>query len=220
MVALKTFNNLSTLRQEEIIQVSLQEFAVKGYESASLSEIIQKLGLAKGSFYRYFESKKSLYLYLIDHCAELRLAHDAKLIQEPSTDFFELMLQHFKGKIKFDNHHPLASAFLHTVLEEKNNNEIGDMQFRSKAKILRVIKPVIEQQIKQKKIRKDLDIDVMSYIALQMNLSILDYLSHVHKIDFRNNIQKGKPLYGISEKEMVKVAQIFMEIFKNGIIKK
>ena len=55
----------------------------------------------------------------------------------------------------------------------------------------------------------------MGYIALQMNLSILDYLSHEHKIDFRNNIQKGKPLYGISEKEMMKVAQMFMEIFKS-----
>ena len=50
MVALKTFQNLPAERQQEIIQVSLREFAVKGFELASLSDIISSLGLAKGSF--------------------------------------------------------------------------------------------------------------------------------------------------------------------------
>jgi AcrR family transcriptional regulator len=217
MVALKTFQNLSAERQQEIIRASLKEFAVKGYEQASLSEIISVLDLAKGSFYRYFDSKKSLYLFLIDHCAELRLVHDARLIPNPSEDFFELMLQHFKGKVKFDVNHPLESAFLHSVLDERNNDEITDMQFRSKAKILAVIKPVVQKQVTGKNLRKDIDVDTMSWIALQMNLSILDYLSFKHRIDFRKNIREGKPLYGISEKEMVKAAQVFLEIYKNGV---
>lgn len=217
MVALKTFLNLSPERQQEIVAVSLREFAVKGYEMASLSDIIARLGLAKGSFYRYFESKRSLYLFLIDHCAGLRLAHDTKLIPHPPDDFFELMLQHFKAKIKFDTHYPLPSAFLHTVLDERNNDEITDMQFRSRAKILAVIKPVIQKQVKEKKLRKDIDLDVINWIALQMNLSILDYLAYKYRIDFRKNIREGKPLYGISEKEMVKAARVFMEIYRSGV---
>lgn len=217
MVALKTFQNLQPERQQEIIRVSLKEFAVKGYELASLSDIIASLGLAKGSFYRYFESKKSLYLFLLDHCAALRLDHDSKMVTSPSEDFFERMLQHFKSKIKFDAHHPLESAFLHTVLDERNNDEIVDMQFRSRAKILGVIKPVVQKQVKDKKLRKDLDVDAMSWIALQINLSVLDYLAHKHRIDFRKNIREGKPLYGITEKEMIKVARTFLEIYKNGV---
>src|ERR1044071_1961490 len=119
MVALKTFKNLSEERQLEIIEVCLREFAVNGYTNASLGNIIAELEIAKGSFYRYFESKRSLYLFLLDHCAEIRLKHDASIVKKPSSDFFERMLQHFKGKIKFDKHHPLESAFLHTVLDEK-----------------------------------------------------------------------------------------------------
>lgn len=217
MVALKTFQNLSAERQQEIIDVSLREFAIKSYEMASLSDIISALGLAKGSFYRYFDSKKSLYLFLLDHCAALRLEHDAKIVTDPSDDFFELMLQHFKGKIKFDRNHPLPSAFLHTVLDERNNDEIADLQFRGRAKIMGVIKPVVLKQVKEKKLRKNLDTDTVTWIALQMNLSILDYLAHRHRIDFRKNIREGKPLYGVSEKEMIKTAKMFMEIFKNGV---
>ncbi|HYG51121.1 MAG TPA: TetR/AcrR family transcriptional regulator [Flavobacteriales bacterium] len=217
MVALKTFKNLPEERQQEIIAVCLREFAVNGYLNASLGNIIHALGIAKGSFYRYFENKKSLYLFLLDHCAEIRLAHDAKLVAEPSDDFFERMLQHFKGKIKFDAAHPLPSAFLHTVLEEKNNDELGNIRFHSKEKILKLIQPVVKQHIKAKNLRKNLDPDIVSYIALQMNLSILDYLAHKHKIDYRKNIQEGKPLYGIPEKEMLKTGKEFMEIFRSGI---
>ena len=64
MVALKTFKNLPPERQEEIILVSLEEFALHEYETASLSAIISKLDLAKGSFYRYFENKHRLLIYI------------------------------------------------------------------------------------------------------------------------------------------------------------
>ncbi len=220
MVALKTFNNLSPQRQNEIIDVCLREFAFRGYNDASLGNIIAELDIAKGSFYRYFESKQSLYLFLLEHSAAIRLEHDSTIVTKPSDDFFERMLQHFKGKIKFDKAYPLPSAFLHTVLEEKNNDEITDIQFRSKAKILKLIKPLVAEQIKKKKLRKDIDVDLVSYMTLQMNLSILDYISYKYKIDYRENIRKGKPLYGISEKEMVVTAEQFMKTFKNGIAHK
>jgi AcrR family transcriptional regulator len=217
MVALKTFTNLPEDRQNEIIDICLREFAVNGYQNASLGNIIAKLDIAKGSFYRYFENKKSLYLFLLDHCAETRLKHDAKVVPDPSTDFFDRMLQHFKGKIKFDTAFPLPSAFLHTVLEEKNNDEITDIQFHSKEKILKLIRPLVTQLVKDKKLRRDIDLQLISYMALQMNLSILDYLAHKHKIDYRKNIREGKPLYTISEKEMLKIGKEFMEVFRSGI---
>lgn len=217
MVALKTFTNLSQARREEIINASLLEFAVKGYEMASLSTIIANLGLAKGSFYRYFESKQALYRFLLDHCAQVRLHHDAELLPNPPDDFFDRMLEHFKGKIKFDARYPLHSAFLHTVLEEKSNSDISDMQFMGKSKILESIRPVVKKQVQQKKLRTGIDVDLMSYIALQMNLSILDYIAHKYKIDYRQNIRAQKPLYGIPEKEMVKIARQFMDVFKQGV---
>ena len=68
MVALRTFINLSPERQKEIIENSLKEFALNEYQTASISNIVTDLGIAKGSFYRYFESKKDLYFYLIDYC--------------------------------------------------------------------------------------------------------------------------------------------------------
>lgn len=220
MVALKTFENLDEKRKQQIIQVALKEFAVNGYEQASLSEIIKKLKLAKGSFYRYFDSKQSLYFYLLEYCSKTRLAHDDKHIKQKSDDFFEMMLQHFSGKIHFDKIHPNESAFLHSVYEEKNNDEIIDLQFRGKEKVLDLIRKEVKHQLKKNKLRKDIDVSTLAYITLQFNISILDFLAYQHKIDYRKNIKEGKPLYGLSEKTMVKAARNYMDIFKNGILKK
>lgn len=62
----KTFFNLPEDRQNEIIDICVEEFARHDFESASLNKIIENLGIAKGSFYRYFNSKKDLLYFLID----------------------------------------------------------------------------------------------------------------------------------------------------------
>lgn len=49
---LKTFENLPPERKKEIINAGLEEFSLHDFRSASLSKIIEKLGIAKGSFYR------------------------------------------------------------------------------------------------------------------------------------------------------------------------
>jgi AcrR family transcriptional regulator len=94
-MALKTFQNLKKDRQEEILMVAFEEFALNGYQSTSLSEIIKKLNLAKGSFYRYFSSKKELYAYLIQEATTRRLSNLDKLIQQPKVDFFDIIKLNF-----------------------------------------------------------------------------------------------------------------------------
>jgi AcrR family transcriptional regulator len=215
MVALKTYNNLVPERQEEIMAVCLEEFALHEYQAASLSNIVNRLGLAKGSFYRYFENKQSLYFFLLDYCTEIRLKHDQLNIDGSISDFFELMVQHFMAKIRFDQQYPLHSAFLYNVMQEKNNDELGNIQMISKAKVLQVIKPLVAAQ---KKLRKDISGDTLSFMVLQTQLSITDYISLTHKVDFRKNIRNKKRLYDLPETGLVTICRQFVEILKDGII--
>ena len=123
-MASKTFKNLKQERQEEILLISYEEFALKGYESASLSEIIKKCNLAKGSFYRYFSSKKELYAYLIKDATSRRLKNLDNLINTVKPDFFEFIKQNFLEKVKFDLDNPVIGGFLYKIMHEKDNNEI------------------------------------------------------------------------------------------------
>ncbi len=217
MVALKTFTNLPTARQEEIIAASLEEFALHEYETASLSNIVAKLGLAKGSFYRYFESKKSLYLFLLNHCINVRLEHDSGLINKEETDFFELMVQHFAAKISYDKRYPLHSAFLYNVMNEKNNDELGNIQLESRKKVLEVIKKMVTGWVDGGMLRTDVDADSMSFLVLNTQISVFDYLTLKYGIDIRKNIREKKLLYELPESELIKTSRLFVDLLKNGI---
>lgn len=218
MVALKTFNNLTEERQQEIILICLEEFALKEFQSASLSTIVTKLNIAKGSFYRYFESKQTLYYFLLDHCIKKRLESDQENITAKPSEFFELMIEHLVGKMRFDKKYPLHSAFLYNVMQEKNSDELGNIQLTVKTKALEAVKPLVKEAIKEKVFRKDIDLESISFLVYRMQFTIMEYLELKYKIDFRQNIKDQKPFYDLSENEVIKTAKTFLEIFKNGII--
>lgn len=219
MVALKTFKNLPTDRQDEIILVCLQEFALHEYQTASLSTIITKLNLAKGSFYRYFENKQTLYYFLLDYCTQIRLKNDEKYINNSTDEIFELMVQHFSAKIQFDKNYPLQSAFLNNVMHEKNNDELGNIQQTSKIKLLEMLKGLLSNQTNRKILRTDIDLNAISFMILQTQLLIHEYIGMKYKLDFRANIRNKKQLYDLPQKELLKISKDFVEILKNGISK-
>lgn len=62
----QTFFNLPIEKQERIIDCAADEFAEHGYRTASVSRIVAAAGIAKGSFYQYFEDKEDLYGYVVE----------------------------------------------------------------------------------------------------------------------------------------------------------
>jgi AcrR family transcriptional regulator len=70
----ETFWNLPEEKRQRIIDLAVAEFAAHDYAVASLSRIVARAGIAKGSIYQYFEDKQDLFLYLLDLSIEQRLA--------------------------------------------------------------------------------------------------------------------------------------------------
>jgi len=51
--------------RRKLIDAAREVFAAKGYHVATVSDITRKAGLAKGTFYLYFEEKKEIYYDLV-----------------------------------------------------------------------------------------------------------------------------------------------------------
>ena len=47
-------------RKQELLQIAYRMFISRGYESTSVDEIIEEAGIAKGTFYYYYETKEQL----------------------------------------------------------------------------------------------------------------------------------------------------------------
>ncbi len=58
-------------RREQILAAARAVFDEKGYELATVSEIVRRAGVAQGTFYLYFESKKDIVIALARRPMEL-----------------------------------------------------------------------------------------------------------------------------------------------------
>ena len=60
-------------RRQDILEAALRSFADKGYHGTHVSDIISAAGIARGTFYLYFEGKSAIFLELLDQLlVELR----------------------------------------------------------------------------------------------------------------------------------------------------
>lgn len=212
--------NLDEERQKEIIDTCLKEFALRNYNEVSLSKIIAKLGLAKGSFYRYFGSKKDLYAYLIEYAKKLNIGLYEKTLKNPGDDILSAWSRFYLQAAMLDNEYPAFGGFGYRVAQERNNIVLGNVALKSKMRGIEVLRGLFEEQQKKGNIRKDLDIDQMIYTLLQVQEGVMDYLALKYKINFKKNIQKGKPLFTISKDTLRKELEGFARILRDGMEQK
>ena len=62
----------TALTLERIKEAALTEFLEKGYQGASLRQIVKNAGVTTGAFYGYFSSKAALFAAIVEpHAAEI-----------------------------------------------------------------------------------------------------------------------------------------------------
>ena len=54
-------------RKEMVLRHAGEVFSEKGYHRAKISDIIQRAGIARGTFYLYFENKRDVFENILDH---------------------------------------------------------------------------------------------------------------------------------------------------------
>jgi len=64
---------------EEILATARGLFFTKGYDATSINDIISAIGIAKGTFYHYFDSKEDLMIALADQITDEAIAIVAKI---------------------------------------------------------------------------------------------------------------------------------------------
>jgi AcrR family transcriptional regulator len=112
-----TFFNLPEEKRRAIFNLAVEEFALHEYSDVSISRIVERAGIAKGSFYQYFTDKKDLFLYLVDYALQLKLAGlQANLSQQPQGDFFIFIREQLEQGLTFNLSQPQLDQLLYRVM--------------------------------------------------------------------------------------------------------
>lgn len=89
------------------MNAAVEEFAEYGLENASTNRIVKNSGIAKGSFYQYFEDKQDVFMHLLDVIEKKELEF-FKNVHPPNSnmDTFQYFRWMVKTGMEFGLAHP------------------------------------------------------------------------------------------------------------------
>lgn len=196
-----TTSNL-TVTQKRIIEAAIKVFSEKGFEGATTSEIAQEAGVAEGTIFRHFGTKKgilqSILLCAVDSFQEPEVVVSlARMIEqkydEASPHFW---MHHLKDQLNtIQQYLPILKLLFY---EAQFHAEVKETMFE---KIARPIIDLLSDPIRQRQSLGDyrkFDADLM---ALSLLSSLWGYLIWKQIISDREG----------GEKELVQVLDIWLK---------
>ncbi|MGQ0636150.1 MAG: TetR/AcrR family transcriptional regulator [Planctomycetaceae bacterium] len=102
-------------RTEEILSAAAKLFAERGYADADTQELADRVGVGKGTLYRYFASKRELFLAAAD-LGMRRLTERVDATLSPAVDPLESMSQAIEAYLAFFDEHP---EFVELLIQER-----------------------------------------------------------------------------------------------------
>ena len=185
-----TFFNLPEEKRRLILDLAIEEFATRDYRSASVSSIVTRAGIAKGSLYQYFDDKRELYLYLVELAWQEKKAFLAGATPpDPGMDVFDYLRWMIGEGARFELSNPLLAQVAYRALF--TDRPFGDEPFaRVRQAALDFYQGLVQMGIRQGRIDSALDEQLLVFL-----LSTLFNHFGQHALE-RQNIQPEALAHG------------------------
>lgn len=115
----KKLTKRGSKRREQIVDVAFRLFAEQGYHGTAVGDICDELGVGKGVFYWYFESKEALFQELLKICL-LDLRRAQQEIIEGESDPVQRIEKGIRASISFFSSDPGYLAVIRTAARYEN----------------------------------------------------------------------------------------------------
>lgn len=183
---------------DQIIDTAKKLFSKKGYLATSVNEIIEKSGIATGTFYLYFDDKFALYSYILAKYRKLIRKNISEGIKDAHTRYDKERLG-LRAFLKFAWNDPLAyriiweSMFVDKALFKEYYQTFSKDYVRQ-----------LNLSVEHGEVRNDVDLETMSYVLMGVsNFVGLQVL-------FRETL---------TEKDLDDICDQVMKILDNGMFK-
>ncbi|MCB9760330.1 MAG: TetR/AcrR family transcriptional regulator [Alphaproteobacteria bacterium] len=154
----ETFFNLPEDKRERIVQLAIEEFSERPYRQASLSRIVSRAGIAKGSIYQYFDNKADLYGWLLtEETPRRKLAWFAEKAPPEGKDFFSLLEAQLHAGLRFGLANPRLARLGDMVLEPTNDPEVREIHERLQQAGQEMMRAVVAAAVARGELRAELD---------------------------------------------------------------
>ncbi len=138
----KTYHNLPEEKRLQIEKAAIAEFAANPLQSASINAIVREAGIAKGSFYQYFESIDDLHGHILSIIYKKKIEVITSLpLDSSNLDTFRYLKRVLQAAVEFQIRYPdlasierfqrLNANHLSSVDPETGERVSGDGRFHA-----------------------------------------------------------------------------------------
>lgn len=208
----ETFFNLPIDKRKSIEEVAITEFSTYGFDKASINRITKLCGIAKGSFYQYFENKKDVFFHMMELIKERKLGYMSDILMNPAEhDFFTLLREMYISGLKFARANPELVQIGNLVLKNKEHPIYKEALGNNASKAKDVFDDLLELAIARGEVRPDIDKKFVASIISSMNVATIEYYYEEVKGDSEDMTQW--------DDDIMDTVNLFIDFMKNGIKK-
>jgi AcrR family transcriptional regulator len=151
--------------KRKIVEESVKLFETKGYSETSIQDIVDALGVTKGTFYYYFTSKEQLLMDIQLVYIDDLLAKQQQIMEDDDKDCKTKIFEIIQLLIKqIKTHGRTAKIFFRELI---NLNEENYTVIREKREQFRLnLQKIIEEGIEKGELRRDLRADLIAFAIL------------------------------------------------------
>ncbi len=166
----ETFFKLTEEKRKKIIEAGKDEFSSVSLDEASIKNIAEKAGIARGSFYQYFKSKKDLLFFILEENRETMEKKLNRIIKESDGEIFNIYISIYDDMTSkcFDNMNRDIYKRIFENLKTNDESVFEGMEEKKKQDFKNFKKLIDKSKLK---IESDLDFDLIIQILNAITMS-------------------------------------------------
>jgi AcrR family transcriptional regulator len=169
----ETFYNLPEEKRQKIYEAAMDEFARHPFKQASINRVVEQAGIAKGSFYQYFQDKKDLYKYLIEEIYQMKIAYLTPSMKNPfDMDCFTLIQELFRSGVRFAKNNPKLAKVAQHLLSNSEKDTYMEVMDEKKVEGIQIYKQILQMGVDKGDVRPDIHMDMAAYFLFQLSNSL------------------------------------------------
>jgi len=150
-------------RYNQIILSSIDVFSRTNYEKATTAMLAEEAGIAEGTLYKYFPSKKELFLECFRYIAGQLIDRYNAIYKEKRGRPLESLKGVAKSYLDFVKENPSMRKFLAFVLNNSFDEDFAREMYDFFNLNIRATEGLLEAAIAKGDLKKDLDPHVMAW---------------------------------------------------------
>ncbi|MDQ2087306.1 TetR/AcrR family transcriptional regulator [Herbivorax sp. ANBcel31] len=181
-------------RKQEFLSTALELFYEKGYEKTTIKDIIDKMGVSKGAFYHYFESKEDVIIIIAKEYVDRAIGIMKRIIERKDLNAAQKVSEIFTSVNEYKANSESRRSRIKGVFNNEGNLKLDKKISDSIRKELNALfKKLIDDGVEEGLFETSNSTELAEFISNiihSLNSSIDRLVIDLYEVDYEEFIRK------------------------------